>query len=207
MEHLIVSDLDGTLLDYRVRAYECFKFAAGFEMFSHFTFRDYVAKRLQSISNYQVYTELGQVILSREEFDKKWNMGIESQRFLEFDTLFPDSRQWLHEMAKNSCIILCTARRNTQNLNSQIELLNLAPYFEVVLTTENKKDKAYLIERFMRNRKFTNLHMIGDTKKDMIEGQKIGAKLYFIERGFTSSNEVLQIPNCRIFERLPRIDF
>jgi phosphoglycolate phosphatase-like HAD superfamily hydrolase len=206
-DELIVVDFDGTLIDYSRRAFLAFKASGIAKLDVPINLEDYTRLRRQRISNYDLYTNLVGTVMERDIFERNWYQHIETENLLEKDELFADSIKWLDLVRHYADVILCSARRNQINLLSQISRLGIQDKFDYVLVASEPKRKSIVISDFLRSSSqvYNSIHFIGDTRNDMLEGAEIGAKLYFIERGFTLRDQVTDLKGCSIFRELPTL--
>lgn len=206
-DELIVVDFDGTLIDYSQRAFFAFKAAGISKLDIPINLEDYIRLRRKRISNYDLYTDLVGNVMGRDIYEKNWYQQIETENLLEKDELFADTIEWLNLVRDYADVILCSARQNQVNLLSQISKLGIRDKFDHVLVATEPKRKSIVISEFLRSgtKVYTSIHFIGDTRNDMLEGAEIGAKLHFIERGFTLRDQVIDVQGCSIFRELPTL--
>jgi len=156
------------------------------------TFDDYVGMRRKGFSNIELYISLVQREQSELNFLTQWQSLIEDPLLIKFDKLFEDSMQWLMRMSESSRLYLCTARRNHHELQRQLGNFGISSYFEKVVTLRPGEDKATAIFRSIdsENLNLGSLHLLGDTRDDLVAGTAIGAKLHFVGRGFTEASTI-----------------
>ncbi len=116
---LVFVDLDGTILDYKLRAYKTFVEIVGERGQEELTFEDYVQRRRSGVSNFELFTGLSMWKFDESTFHTKWMLLIEEIDFLSHDELFSDTLDWIYEHDDRAHLVLCTARRIKVNLIRQ----------------------------------------------------------------------------------------
>jgi phosphoglycolate phosphatase-like HAD superfamily hydrolase len=200
---LTIVDLDGTLIDYRNRAYRTFCIVAGVEVAKNYNFMAFVAARLSGLTNYEIYNSLNPAPIDVLSFDSQIVDTIESRELLELDVLYPDVIPWLTEISAISNLIICTSRKNRSNLEWQLSRLGLSRinYLRVPDSMEKGREVKLLLKNL--NVEPSRIRFVGDTSHDMLSGNSIGADLYFVERGLNSRNTLDPFLNCSISGGLP----
>ena len=180
----IILDLDGTLIDYRERAWKLFLHLTNGACTRDF----YFSQKSLGISNHEVLDKINNSV-SRREFDLEWQAKIESLEYLEYDQIFGGIREWLQD-ANNlgNKLYLCTARRNSENLFSQLEKLGLVDFFTSIIVTHGKEKATQLSSLLELEETFD--WMISDSPGDIESGNKLGLRTCSVGTGFRS-NETL----------------
>ncbi len=206
---LIFLDLDGTILDYKFRAYKSFLAVLDQHRMSNFTFEQYVQQRRTGVSNFELYSTVSSYPIDSTSFDLKWQSLIEDARLLNYDQLFPDTLNWVRTHIQRANLVLCTARRNKVNLLYQLQHLGVDTYFKEILISEGKMSKYELLNSYLENpnNSYAEMYFLGDTRYDMLAGKSVGAKVIFIERGFTSSLILADTPVDAKSFHLPDIPY
>jgi phosphoglycolate phosphatase-like HAD superfamily hydrolase len=184
---LIVTDLDGTLIDYKLRAYKVLLAIAKMESNEIYSLKEYADDRLMGHSNYEIFRNVLNANLDQEHFDLAWAKLIESEKYLAYDSFFSDSMNWLLNLSQKSTLVLCTARRHQKNLMKQLQILEVADLFDAILIADADNSKIACMQMYVESSSIESreIHVIGDTREDMLAGVSIGAKLHFVNRGFT----------------------
>ena len=203
LKDLTIVDLDGTLINYRIRAYKTFCIVSGLEVVKNYKFEDFVTDRFSGLSNYQIYNSLSSSPIDMLNFDSQIVNAIEERGLLELDELFPDVFPWLNKVGSTSNIIICTSRKNGPNLEWQLDNLKLSHVN--CLRVPNAIDKGREVQGLLQGLdvELSKIRFVGDTLHDMKAGQSIGANLYFVERGLNSRNTLHSMSNCSISNALP----
>lgn len=180
----IILDLDGTLIDYRERAWNLF-----LHLTSGACTRDfYFNQKSLGISNHEILSNIKKNI-GRREFDLYWQANIESVEYLEYDEIFTDLREWLHETNNRGIsLYLCTARRNRENLFLQLEKFKLIDFFTSIIVTYGNEKTNQLSKLLELEGTFD--WIVSDSPGDIKTGKKLGLRTCSVGTGFRS-NETL----------------
>ena len=181
----IIFDLDGTLIDSKMRLYRLFQHLAPK---SQLSFEDYWALKKNHQSHEQILaTIFGSSSNDIENFLGQWMELIESPAFLSFDKSFPGIDATLVRLGQHYTLHLCTARQFLDTTLTQLGELKLLPYFNQVLVTGQKLTKVILIKQQIHNLS-SNDWIIGDTGKDIQAGQSLGLSTCAVLSGFMSDS-------------------
>lgn len=182
----LIFDLDGTLIDSRLRLYHLFQQLVPS---SKLTFESYWTLKRGKVSNETILTkEFGFDAVAIERFVTIWMESIETPELLAFDTSFPRMHETLHRLSKQASLHICTARQHRQPAIDQIERLGLLPFFESIMVTEQKKTKEELIASV--SDMGPQDWIIGDTGKDILVGQALGIKTCAVLSGFLNEKSI-----------------
>jgi phosphoglycolate phosphatase len=186
----LIFDLDGTLIDSRLRLYRLFQHLVPQ---SKLTFESYWAFKQEKISNETILAmQFGLDSPTIARFVADWMDSVEAPEFLALDTNFPGMHTTLERLTKQAVLHVCTARQHRQPVIEQLEKLNLLHYFENVLVTEQSHTKEELIGTISGLQ--PQDWMIGDTGKDIQAGKVLGIKTCAVLSGFL--NEKSLRPYC-----------
>lgn len=185
----IVLDLDGTLIDSKLRLYALFQ---RLTQTSNLSYSEYWALKQDKVSN--------QAILARncgfdefqiQQFMEEWMVLIEAPEFIEFDSNFPLIHNTLSLLKDHAELYVCTARQHRHIALEQLDRLKLLPYFREVLVTEQRATKEELIELHVPKRSKQDW-IVGDTGKDIVCGKALGMKTCAVLSGFLSRVRLLE---------------
>ena len=206
---LVFLDLDGTILDYKLRAYKTFVEVIGGQVEEDLTFETYVQQRRNGVSNFELYSSLLSPNIDEKAFHSKWHLLIEEIDFLNHDVLFSDTLSWIADHSERTRMVLCTARRVKRNLLKQLENLGIGDAFQKVLVSEGKFTKYELLKSYLAGTQdlHRDMYFLGDTLEDMLAGKSVGAKVSFVERGFTPYLSLIGIHVDSNTDNLPRIPY
>ena len=171
-------DLDGTLIDNRLRIFTLF---CKLVPECQWSIEEYWNIRRNNINQ---YTLLKQFFCYSEQQIKSvntlWLNEIETPGLLTLDSAFNNIHALLNELSQKKELFLVSARQNPNHAITQLKNLDLFNYFEGVYFTKQKKSKLDLIRRMkiMPEDVFA-----GDTGDDIILGKKLNAKTVAVYSG------------------------
>jgi phosphoglycolate phosphatase len=177
----VVFDLDGTLIDSKLRLYCLFQKLAEN---SNLTYEDYWNLKKKKISNeFILETYLDYKKNDIEKFNYEWMNLIESPYYLSLDKCFEGVHETLEILARYAILHICTDRQLRDSVFEQLSSLKLLPFFNQVLVTEQKAGKEVLINRHVDGCS-TKDWIIGDTGKDIQVGKSLNWKTCAVLSGF-----------------------
>lgn len=184
----IIFDLDGTLIDSKLRLYNLF---SELVPLSELSFDSYWNLKRRGIGHevilkdYFYYTHR-----DYQGFQNKWLSLIESSAYLALDTKINNVHRVLEDCNGQFFLHLCTARQLRDAAISQLKRLDLHDYFVNILVTENKISKSDLI------RQNVNLEpedwMVGDTGHDVLAGKSLNIQTCSVTSGFLGKESLLK---------------
>ena len=176
----IFLDLDGTLIDSKMRLFLLFNFLVPNSKYSYDEYWNLKQNKIshkEILKNNYGYSE-NQYIA----FQEKWMNEIEKDNWLQFDKPIKGAIETLTSLTKNNSLFLVTARQSKLLLTRQLKDLGLFDIFKMILVTEQKIDKYDLI---IGNVEVSNNDwIVGDTGKDIETGKKLGIKTIAVLSGF-----------------------
>ena len=140
----IIFDLDGTLICSKKRLYELF---CNLIQSRDLSFSDYWNLKYIGNSNQDILRE--RFDYTKDEisnFVNGWMKKIESDYYLEMDTLIDGTIEFLERIIQNNSLYICTARQSTCQVAKQLESLSISKYFENIFVTEQKNSTADLLK-------------------------------------------------------------
>lgn len=176
----VFCDLDGTILDDRLRHYDCYE--AIVNMYGGMPIPSdcyWHGKRTKMPK--QTLLEKSKFLGTLEQYDQAWLDLIETERFLSREILKEGAAEKLLDISRDSSsLVLVTMRRDRALLIRQLEKLGILSYFDEVWTgspmTMEKAD-------FARRCESHNNVVIGDTEADREFAQAIGGKFIMVSDG------------------------
>ena len=200
----IIFDLDGTLICSKKRLYELF---CNLIQSRDLSFSDYWNLKYIGNSNQDILRERFDYTKAEiSNFVNGWMKKIESDYYLEMDTLIEGTIEFLERIIQNNSLYICTARQSTGQVEKQLESLSISKYFENIFVTEQKNSKAELLKN--SGLKFTKHDwIIGDTGHDIITGKEIGINTCAVLSGFMSLNALISYSPDIIAVNIAKIDF
>lgn len=183
----LIFDLDGTLIDARLRLYRLFQKLIPT---SQLSYEDYWTLKQQKVSNETILAkECNFNVADIERFVADWMELIEAPEFLAFDKVFPDVREALERLGMQAKLHVCTARQSRQPVLNQLECFGLLPYFDSIMVTQQIRGKNELIVN-MRDLAPQDW-IIGDTGKDIQIGKLLGIRTCAVLSGFLSETSLV----------------
>ena len=193
----IIFDLDGTLIDSKLRLYRLFQDLAPA---SSLSYSDYWDLKQNKISNQTILSEkLGFESSEISCFLEEWMMLIEETEYLDLDECFPSIHEVLGGLRGDAKLYVCTARQYPQKATEQLKRLNLLPFFEKVLVTEQRLEKKELIAQEVKQ-KTSDDWMVGDTGSDVLCGKALGMKTCAVLSGFLNKTSLAGYKPDRLLE-------
>lgn len=177
----VILDLDGTLLDCRIRLYTLFKKLVP-ECYHSLT--EYWDLKRQSIGHKKLLMELYRWDLPKFiEFEKRWLKQIEDKKYLTLDSTVEGIQSFLQNLKIHNYVVLLTARQKPEHVFWQLEKLSLLSFFDKILVTGVYMNKVKLLNtQFERN--FLKVYMIGDTGEDIQIANQFGFFSVAVTNGF-----------------------
>lgn len=176
-------DLDGTLIDSKLRLYKLFQFLVPT---SNLTYDEYWGLKQQKISNQTILTaqfNYSEAMLNT--FLDRWMQLIEHKDYLKFDKVINGVEDVLQTLQKHANLYVCTARQHQKVALAQLEALGLNVFFSGVFVTEQKYSKNELIGNSISNLSSSDW-FVGDTGHDIQVGKKLNIKTCAVMTGFLS---------------------
>ncbi len=183
----IIFDLDGTLIDSKLRLYRLFQ---DLVPYSTLTFEQYWSFKYEKITN--------EIILQKnfrftntaiDDFKIKWMSLIESDQYLVLDKCFEGVHATLERLNDLADLYVCTARQYRDCAIGQLVNLNLFPFFKNVLITEQKCSKESLIASSVYGLS-SHDWIIGDTGKDIQTGKFLNMNTCAVLSGFLNAESL-----------------
>jgi phosphoglycolate phosphatase-like HAD superfamily hydrolase len=183
---LIGLDLDGTLLDSRLRHVVALYHAAEV---SEVPLCDedaqaYFKLKCDGYSGIEAMRQLG--IAQAEDISRRWVEMIESEEMLALDRLYPDTLDMLKRRREHGNVfVLVTGRHNSKLACRQIAKLGLEEYFHDIIIVDP-------LDRFMSKALAARRHdfnaIVGDTEIDLQWAEDLGVDFYASSFGFRSES-------------------
>ncbi|MBE5926100.1 MAG: HAD family hydrolase [Lachnospiraceae bacterium] len=161
----IFLDLDGPILDGRLRHYNCYKDIIEEMGGTPIGIEDYWSKKRLGLNKKIVCEESG-IDIEYSDFIEKWKNRIEDVKYLKYDVLKPgcvEAIQMMQGISKKVCLV--TLRNNKDNLISQLKWLEIDELFAEVIACPNGEINAKYLA--LCNYSFDRAVLIGDTETDI----------------------------------------
>ena len=178
----IIFDLDGTLIDSKMRLFKLFSHLVPH---SSLTYDSYWDLKLRDISNLEILKKLYSFTsIQLDEFNENWMLLIEDPKYLKFDEPIEGVFDYLKALKNKNTLFVCTARQFEDRANEQLVALRLSSFFQGVFVTEQSMSKEQLISD---NINISNSDwIIGDTGNDIKVGHILGINSCAVLTGFLS---------------------
>ena len=181
----IFVDLDGPILDGKLRHYNCYvdiiKKYGGAPLDIETYWRDKRNKVKRDI-----LLQESKFAGSYDDFLDEWIHNIESPDYLRYDVLKPQVSETLQLWAEQSTkkLVLATMRQNRANLIMQLTQLNVLHLFDEVIDCPpfSANPKYSKLKDF----RFTQALFIGDTEEDVDTAHKLGIPIVGVLNGLRS---------------------
>lgn len=185
----VIFDLDGTLLDAKLRLYSLFSHLVPGSTLSFEQYWDFKKNKINH-----------QTILANKfsyppdaiaQFTKDWMALIESPRYLALDSGFRGMHETLAVLKKNASLYVCTARQYRQPALQQLIDLRLIKFFDGLMVTEQKHSKIDLIQLAVPN--ITPVDwIVGDSGKDIETGKSLKIRTCAVLSGFLNQQSLVK---------------
>ena len=195
----IAFDLDGTLLDIKLRDYAIYSdllLQYGYlplerEIYWELRRSRYNIFSLLAMSNFVEENQVADFLRKRQEM-------MEQLHYLKYDQLFLNVKDVLLELKRQYNIYLVTTRLNAANTQWQLESLGLYEILDEVYIAG--KDKYYTY------RKIDNLDfVVGDTENDICAAQKLQVKAVGVTTGIRNRLFLQELHPNYIIDRLTEL--
>lgn len=200
----LVFDLDGTLICSKKRLYELF---CDLSERRDLTFSDYWSLKFIGKSNQDILKEnFGCTDSVIQKFVNDWMKLIESDYYLEMDTLIEGAKVFLEKISQEHSLYICTARQFKPQVTKQLANLSILYFFKDVFVTEQKHTKAELLKK--SDIEFSKEDwMIGDTGHDVITGKELGISTCAVLSGFMIAESLTGYSPDVMFSDITKIEF
>lgn len=173
----VLWDLDGTLINVKVRLYSLFCELTGerlsFEKYWDLKEQGYNQQQMLKIVDYQG---------DYREFHNRWLSNVERIDLLAKDVLVDGAEKILSDLRKSNIkMYIVTNRQIYNNLNLQLTFFNIRGYFEEVWSTFQKCSKAEVVLSKQIN--IGKAVFIGDSVEDMREAKEMNVFSIMITSG------------------------
>jgi len=200
----IFFDLDGTLIDSKMRLYQLFQYLIPQSLL---TYEQYWNLKQQKINHSTILkTKLNFSENEVNQFEKKWMLLIEQEEWLKYDKPFNNVTSFLISLNKlNYRLFIVTARQSKIKTINQIKSFGWLNLFEEILVTEQKNEKSELIKKYLNQD--TQNWIIGDTGKDVETGKKINIKTAAVLSGFLNKDVLIKYNPDKIVNSVIELKF
>ena len=186
-EMKVFFDLDGTLIDSKLRMYSLFQELVPQSKLTFDSYWDYKQNRFTHAMLLSEVFKLDKVTI--QLFEIKWMKLIETDAYLKFDQPFQGVTEHLVTLQQKGMeLYLVTARQFKAKALTQLALFGWQTIFRDILVTEQKYEKEELMKPYLSSNK--DNWIIGDTGMDIRTGKNLGINTVAVLSGF-QKKEVL----------------
>jgi phosphoglycolate phosphatase-like HAD superfamily hydrolase len=190
-QKVIVLDLDGPILDGKLRHYFCYrKILAGFGCEPIDIERYWKLKR--AAVNRNEILKLSWAEGKYQEFLERWETEIERDEALDLDKVQTGAREKLLSWKdENVSLMLATMRKNETALINQLERLELRELFDEIIVcrhAEGSEGKASSVKNRISEKETEILLWVGDTEADVKAARILGCRVWAISSGLRNSD-------------------
>ncbi len=200
----IILDLDGPILDGKLRHYRCYSDILLENGFTPMPVDEYWGMKRQRIDRHRQLAVSGADGIY-DDFLRAWMERIEGKKYLELDRPQPGAVQRLKEWKSSGIkLILATMRNNKSNLYWQLELLELLQLLDQVVavgTSGGETSKADAIKPYLKESSSAPVLWIGDTEVDIKAARLLGVRVCAVGCGLRTPDYLSTLnPNYLVFD-------
>jgi len=200
----IFFDLDGTLLDSRKRLYILF---CDLVHVCNLTFEQYWDYKRNKVSNEAILKQYFQFNEDQiKEFNQQWMLKIELEEYLDLDTTYEGVIDLLHELAASHFLYVVSHRQFEDTAVTQLRKLQLLPYFQRVLITNQRVKKESIIRSWVHSIHESDV-LVGDTGHDVQTARELGIISVAVSNGFLNKKVLETYQPDFLFDSVADIDF
>lgn len=184
-------DIDGTLINSFERHHLLLQKIINDEKLNKkIDIKQYIEYKINGLNNYQYMTNyMGIEDKVAKEIQKKWIDEIENEEWIKYDSLYPDTIDFLEFLKEKKYeILFLTARKSEKNLIQELKRMGINKYADkiyVVNPSNAKENKKNIISINNIN---NHTIVVGDTETDFYAAKENMVKSYILNRGFRSKN-------------------
>lgn len=187
----LILDLDGPLLDGKLRHYQCYRDILTEHGFSPMPVTDYWDMKRSRVDRRAQLAVSGADAIY-DAFLRAWLERIESRPALSLDRLHDGVVATLQRWkAAGAYLVLATMRHHEANLHWQLDATGLGPWFDEIFTVSSldpAADKSLKIEPVLRRRRPDRALWIGDTEIDVAAARRLGVKVCAVSCGLRTAD-------------------
>ena len=199
----IIYDLDGTLICSKKRLHELFLDLLESGNIEYLAYWNY---KFSGSNNQAILRDhFGYSTIQINIFLRNWMAKIESDYYLDMDTIVPGAIETLENYSRNNELYICTARQSITQVHKQLKNLGIFGFFRGIFVTEQKASKDEILNN--SDILFTKKDwLIGDTGHDINAGKKIGTQTCAVLSGFMSEASLATYSPDLIIENITFFD-
>lgn len=180
---LIITDLDGTILNDSSRHYRCYVDIINSFGGKCISQQDYWRAKRDGLNRRELL-KLSYFRGTYDDYLNAWVNLIETDKYLQFETLKNGALDTLVFLKDNSeKLVLATMRQNRVNLIRQLKRLNIFDLFDEIITANPLlTTKAEALVKY----KGDDGYFIGDTEADLSAATNLNIPFIFVSDGIRS---------------------
>jgi phosphoglycolate phosphatase len=186
----VILDLDGPILDGRLRHYQCYADILTENGFAPIQIDQYWDMKRNRINRHIQLSASGAESFY-DDFLLNWLQKIEQKKYLALDLLQGGSFETLSTWRSQGInLFLATMRHNSENLNWQLNQLNIMSLFDDVICIDkgdSGKIKAEHVISRIRNIDSQSTVWVGDTEVDVDAARYLGIDVCTVTCGLRTS--------------------
>lgn len=199
----IFLDLDGTVIDSKMRLYHLFQVLV---RDSNLTFEKYWELKMSGYNHEIILKEqFNHNELQILDFKSKWMNMIETSEMLILDKCFEYTVRTLSNLSSVAELYIVTDRQFKDRAIQQLKHLGIFDFFCDIYVTEQKINKSELILSIHNITK--NDYFVGDTGHDILSGKKIGAQTVAVLSGFMNRSSLIKYEPDYLVESIEELKF
>lgn len=205
---IYVFDLDGTLIDSKVRHYALMErlFKKNGILPTEFFPADYMQYKSEGNSGLNYLMNVMRLPKEiAQELNIQWINSIEKEELLCLDVLYGDSIETCNKCIENNIqIIIFTSRHNSIGTKRQLVNLGLEKYaYKTKIVDSYYQNKVDEIRTINQTEKIDLI--IGDTEVDYCAAKTINCPFYMLNRGFRSKKywDKMMVTSFEDLSKLP----
>lgn len=209
MIETVILDLDGPILDGKYRHYACYSQILAMHGYTPIALEEYWQHKRNRVSR-KALLALSNAEELYDIFLEQWLDKIEHEDFLSLDTLQPGAREHLAAWKNQGYrLILATMRRNSANLQRQLDGLNLSPLFSDIVVCKHGEGgigKAKRVLQIEGNLSSKSCLWIGDTEADIHAARFLQIRVVALTCGLRTESFLRSLHPDALFSNLPSVD-
>lgn len=200
MTKTILLDLDGPLLDGKMRHYQCYSdilITHGYKPMPLDTY--WGMKQLRRTRKEQLAVSGAEAIY--DEFFDAWLSNIEKPEYLSLDKVQDGALEQLQAwISKGIQVVLVTMRSNRNALMQQLQATGLLPFLASVIVCRHAnggEGKVLELLREIPDIEFSTSLWVGDTEADLAAARYVGCSVCLLTCGLRTKKYLISLkPDC-----------
>jgi phosphoglycolate phosphatase len=192
MIQTVVLDLDGPILDGRLRHYACYRRILEEYCYAPVSLESYWRMKRERADRRELLAASGAEAIY-EDFLRAWLEQIEQPEILALDRLHPGVIEKLQEWRDQQGLrlVLATMRRRPERLNEQLADLGLDALFDYVVVCGHRSGgvgKAQQVKYVVANLRSEHCLWVGDTELDIEAARALGCPVWVVTGGMRTES-------------------